>query len=246
MKILITSGGTKVMLDRVRHIGNMSMGTFGSRIALEALRRNHNVHFLHANHSKTPFTFEADVFRDYHLRDLRDNFEELISCSMSLGQNYSQSKFGDFDEYAKELEIAVKKPYDAVILAAAASDYGIDNPVQGKIRSAGDMTIDLKSLPKLISKIKEWNPSIKLVGFKLLVNSTDNDLVNEATKSIEKNKCDMVVANDLRDIKNNDHRLIIVKPTSIKVYNTDYDDKYYLARQVSQLPLPKGSGLKLE
>ena len=33
MKILITSGGTKVPIDRVRSITNMSCGTFGSRIA---------------------------------------------------------------------------------------------------------------------------------------------------------------------------------------------------------------------
>ena len=33
MKILITSGGTKVSIDRVRSITNMSQGTFGSRIA---------------------------------------------------------------------------------------------------------------------------------------------------------------------------------------------------------------------
>ena len=33
MKILITSGGTKIPIDRVRSITNMSKGTFGSRIA---------------------------------------------------------------------------------------------------------------------------------------------------------------------------------------------------------------------
>jgi phosphopantothenate--cysteine ligase len=232
MNILITSGGTKVMLDRVRNISNMSMGTFGSRIALSALKRGHKVHFFHAKHSKTPFTFNADVFRDYSIRDIKDSLEELIAVNMQFGENYSQSAFSDFQDYECNLKPLVERKYDAVILAAAASDYGIDNYVQGKIRSAGDMTINLKPLPKLIGRIKEWNPNIKLVGFKLLVNSTDDELVNEATNSIEKNKCDMVVANDLRDIKNNDHRLIIVKPTSIKVYNTDYDDKYYLARQV--------------
>ena len=33
MKILITSGGTKIPIDRVRSITNMSRGTFGSKIA---------------------------------------------------------------------------------------------------------------------------------------------------------------------------------------------------------------------
>jgi phosphopantothenoylcysteine synthetase/decarboxylase len=33
MKILITSGGTKVPIDSVRHIGNFSTGRYGSEIA---------------------------------------------------------------------------------------------------------------------------------------------------------------------------------------------------------------------
>ena len=33
MNILVTSGGTKIPIDRVRSITNMSRGTFGSRIA---------------------------------------------------------------------------------------------------------------------------------------------------------------------------------------------------------------------
>jgi phosphopantothenate-cysteine ligase len=232
MNILITSGGTKVMLDRVRHISNMSMGTFGSRIAMSALKRGHKVHFFHAKHSKTPFTFNADVFSDYNLSDIRDNLEELISSNAQFWNNYSQSTFSDFQDYQYNLESLVTRKFDAVILAAAASDYGVDNYVDGKIRSSGDMSIALVPLPKLISQIKEWNPSIKLVGFKLLVGSTDEQLIADSKKSIDNNGCDMVVANDLADIKNNDHRLIIVKPTSTKIYNTDYDDKYYLARQV--------------
>ena len=37
MKVLITSGGTKVPIDTVRHIGNMSSGTFGAKIAFQLL-----------------------------------------------------------------------------------------------------------------------------------------------------------------------------------------------------------------
>jgi len=232
MNILITSGGTRIKIDRVRHIANMSMGTFGSRIALSALKDGHKVHFLHANHSRTPFTFEKDLFVEHGLWDIKYELNSLMDINYNFGHNYSQSDFSDFDEYANKLEAEVRKPYDAVILAAAASDYGIDNYVDGKIRSSGDMNIALKPLPKLIGKIKEWNPNIKLVGFKLLVNSSDNELVIESEKSIKNNKCDMVVANDLRDIKNNDHKLIIVKPNYIRAYHTDHDDKYYLARQV--------------
>ena len=42
MKVLITSGGTKVPIDTVRHIGNMSSGTFGAKIAFQLLELGHN------------------------------------------------------------------------------------------------------------------------------------------------------------------------------------------------------------
>ena len=32
MKVLLTSGGTKTLIDEVRHVGNMSNGTFGNHI----------------------------------------------------------------------------------------------------------------------------------------------------------------------------------------------------------------------
>jgi phosphopantothenoylcysteine decarboxylase/phosphopantothenate--cysteine ligase len=53
LKILITSGGTKIPIDAVRYITNMSSGTFGAKIATQALKHNLIVHFLHAENSKT-------------------------------------------------------------------------------------------------------------------------------------------------------------------------------------------------
>lgn len=56
MNVLITSGGTEIMIDMVRHIGNMSSGTFGSKIALECLKRGDHVTFLKAKNSKSPIS----------------------------------------------------------------------------------------------------------------------------------------------------------------------------------------------
>jgi phosphopantothenoylcysteine synthetase/decarboxylase len=40
MRVLITSGGTKVPIDGVRDITNMSHGNFGAKIAREFLNLN--------------------------------------------------------------------------------------------------------------------------------------------------------------------------------------------------------------
>lgn len=221
MKMLITSGGTKIPIDRVRHISNMSSGTFGSKIALEALKKWHNVEFFYAEHSKTPFTYSSNLFKtknsDEYLgelikfEELKFNLKKYASLSASI---YNERTYSDFNTYMSGLKTYIDdvKP-EVIILAAAVSDYGVDNYVDGKIRSKdADMTIKLKALPKVISQVKAWAPKAYLVGFKLLVDSTTEELIENAKKSIETNGCDMVVANDLRDIKNNDHRLIIVKP----------------------------------
>ena len=66
--------------------------------------------------------------------------------------------------------------------------------------------------PKIISLVKEWNPSIHLIGFKLLVDVTKEHLIQIARESLEKNQADLIVANDLAQINENQTpRLIYVE-----------------------------------
>jgi phosphopantothenate---cysteine ligase (CTP) len=237
MNILITSGGTKIPIDRVRHIANMSSGTFGSKIAHEALKLNHNVNFLCAKNSKTPFTVNtnfANLKRDDVIK-VMTRIENIKFDLFQYRNQYIEWTYDNFESYATELERFIKQTVpDVIILAAAVSDYGVDNYVDGKIRSKDtDMTIRLKQLPKIISRVKTWAPDAVLVGFKLLVDSTDDELIANAYKSIKDNSCDMVVANDLRDMQNNAHRLIIVKSDGFaETHQTDPNDENALARVV--------------
>lgn len=189
---LLTSGGTKIKIDMVRSITNMSKGTFGSKIAHEILENGFDLTFLHAEGSKTPCTAT-----------------NKSSCK------YIQRTYVTFDDYAKCLdEELIHKP-NIIILAAAVSDYGVENYVDGKIRSGGDLVIRLKPLPKLISMVREKCPMSVICGFKLLVNSTEKELLDAATKSLVDNKLDLVVGNDLRDIKAGQHKLLVVEKGSM-------------------------------
>lgn len=231
MKILVTSGGTKIPIDRVRHIQNMSSGTFGSKIALEALRSGNEVTFLKADHSKSPFFVEVDVLKD---KTALQKIHEANADAILYGYKYSELVYQDFDSYFSQLHhLLTTEHFDVVILAAAVSDYGVENYLDGKIRSKdSDMIIKLKALPKIISQVKLWNPKVFLVGFKLLVDSTDKELVEAARKSIEVNQCDLVVANDLRDIKENDHRIHIVTKNHSLMNRSKKEDPNFLARCV--------------
>ena len=121
------------------------------------------------------------------------------------------------------------------ILAAAVSDYYVPNPLTRKARSDDFLNIKLEPLPKLINKVKNiWVPGTKLVGFKLLVGSISTELVAASRKSIAENGCDMVVANDLEDIKFNKHKLTLVFPMGEPIiYETDPKDPNFLARMVA-------------
>jgi phosphopantothenoylcysteine decarboxylase/phosphopantothenate--cysteine ligase len=219
MKILLTSGGTKIPIDMVRSITNMSKGTFGSAICKSFLEKDINVDFLMAEGSRTPFELRIKYPNTVYTAV---ETEIWLGFVHRYAAYYREYVYKTFDDYKKSLEeLLSQNKYDIVILAAAVSDYEVKNVVQGKIRSSEDNKIELSPLPKLIKKVKELNPDIFLVGFKLLVNSTDDELIQEAKKSIEKNNCDVVVANDLRDIRQNNHKLLIVTKNDANIIGKD-------------------------
>ena len=68
----------------------------------------------------------------------------------------------------------------------------------------------LKKNPKIISLVKEWNPAIQLIGFKLLVDVPSEELIQVARESLVKNHASMIVANDLTKIQNGQHQAYLV------------------------------------
>ncbi len=72
-----------------------------------------------------------------------------------------------FDAVKKEM----KKKFDVVILAAAASDYTVQNYSKSKIKSSQkSLQIKLKQAPKIIDYIKKCQKYVFLVGFKAETN----------------------------------------------------------------------------
>lgn len=234
MKILVTSGGTKIPIDKVRDITNMSQGTFGSKIAAELLELGHEVYFFKAKGSKAPFTVTLN-FADEREENFWGKLEETQRLYTEYFDSYKEMEYQTFDDYKERLERLIKMEQpDVVVLAAAVSDYGVENPFNGKVRSNDLLTIKLMQLPKIIYYIKEWCPKSKLVGFKLLVDSKEYQLIDASKRSISDNKCDMIVANDLADIKDGKHRVhLVFSDKETVTYKTDPNDPNYLARMVA-------------
>lgn len=233
MKIFITSGGTKIPIDRVRNITNMSKGTFGAKIAYECLKLGHEVFFFKADGSASPMAVTIDLALN---RYDTGTFTTWYNDRAKLMPLYCEADYVTFDDYQDGLkQYLQEEPPDVILLAAAVSDYGVENFVEGKVRSRGDdFQIKLKPLPKLIGKIKEWSPKSKLVGFKLLVDSTEDELIAAAKKSITDNGCDMVVANDLSDMRKGEHNIRLVFPNKEpRHFRNDPQDSNYLAKVVA-------------
>lgn len=209
MKILITSGGTKIPIDRVRSITNMSRGTFGSRIADAFFARGLEAFSCWSEHGK-PIEkitfFMAKGSKKPTLQNLNDETYE---------DGYRPTEYVEystFDDYKSGIEELLKKEtYDIIVVAAAVSDYGVANYYNGKYRSReDDMCIKLVKLPKVLPIMRKLAPNATICGFKLLVDSTEDELLDAMKKQISESDVDLVIGNDLRDIKNDDHQLLVI------------------------------------
>ena len=83
-----------------------------------------------------------------------------------------------------------------MIAAAAVADYTLDASAE-KIKSGGELVLRLRPTSKIIKTVRSLHPELKMVGFKAETFLSDEDLISRAIESMEKNKLDLVVANDV-------------------------------------------------
>ena len=215
MNILITSGGTSEKIDQVRSITNHSTGQLGKMIAER---------FLDAGFPVTLVTSPTAV---------RPKEHPLLT--MILTANVA------------ELQLVLEEQtpkHQVLIHAMAVSDYspvymvGLEDVKEAsdleqflhrtnqesKITSDDDyQVLFLKKNPKLISLVKTWNPDIRLIGFKLLVDVAQDQLLSVARASLEKNQAEMIVANDLSEIQDGKHQAYLVTKDAIQIAETKLD-----------------------
>jgi len=116
-----------------------------------------------------------------------------IKVDLILGPLY-------FDSLLKLIKRKVcANKYDAVIHAAAVSDYQLVKPFKAKLGSdKGALTLRLKPTPKIVHYIKKWGPEIYLVMFKLESGVEDEILIKRSRSALIKAKADLVVANKIK------------------------------------------------
>ena len=212
MKILVTSGGTSEAIDSVRSITNHSTGRLRKIITETLLAAGHEVCLLttkravkpelHANLSIREITDTNDLLQE--MKEYIQDYQILIH-SMAVS-DYTPVYMTGFEE---------------VQASSNLEEFLSKQNHQAKISSTDEFQVlFLKRTPKIISLVKEWNPAIHLIGFKLLVDVNEDHLVDMARKSLIKNQADLIIANDLTQISANQHRAIFVEKNQLQVVQT--------------------------
>ena len=217
-KYVITSGGISEKIDNVRKITNSSSGKLGMTIANHLLESKSDItiYYVCSKNALRPSNTRVKIIEVAGTLDLKDKVESLLK----------------------------NEKIDYFIHTMAVADYTVDyvttvDKMKKSFLNNGDMEVIkdtkissyennlvlvLKPTPKIISLIKEESPLTYLVGFKLLDGVSKKELIEVAKRLRDKNKCDLVVANDLEDIRNKEHKAYIIDKEDKVVEASDKED----------------------
>ena len=237
MKVIITSGGTSEYIDSVRKITNSSSGKLGSMIANKFLESDKIDKLFYVCHKGAYLPNENQKLETIYIKsveNLQKTLKNLIKSqkidaiihSMAVS-DYTVGYVTTSEKMASKL---ANKSAEQIKNILGQNDVAInsDNKISSNL---DDMFIKLVPTPKVISHIKQWDRDIFLVGFKLLSNVSKATLLNVAKNLMQKNNCDAVVANDLKDITAEQHKAYII--TNKEIINAQ--TKIEIAEKLSHL-----------
>ncbi len=163
LRMLVTAGGTREPIDKIRFVGNRSSGKMGRAIAREAYRSGAQVTVVAANvGEKEPGVCWIDV----------ETYAEIEEATT---------------EHAGEV--------DALIMAAAVSDFTPASTEEGKIRRGSTEELDVKLVTTgdILKAVREANPELFMVGFA----ATFGDPLPDAREKLETKGINLMVGNDV-------------------------------------------------
>ena len=167
-KVLMTAGPTIEYIDPVRVITNQSSGKTGVLLAAELIAAGAKVTMVYGPGTEMPPS-GAKVINVETSKDMLD-----------------------------AVKAQLRKKFDIIIMAAAASDYTPANPSRKKIKSTKDcLTIRLKKTPKIIDLVRKSQKEAFLVGFKAETDIPRDSLVYRSKKKLAETGADMIIANDI-------------------------------------------------
>ncbi|MDH4123889.1 MAG: bifunctional phosphopantothenoylcysteine decarboxylase/phosphopantothenate--cysteine ligase CoaBC [Thermoplasmata archaeon] len=133
------------------------------------------------------------------------NVELLMGdCRVSLPKFIQIKRFRTVKDLQK---LVTGKKFDIVLMPAAISDYTPDKAIKGKMPSNKDsISLVLKKTEKIIDSID----AELIIGFKLEVGTTTDELKERARERLSSGKISAIVANRLEDVKEDISRAFLI------------------------------------
>ena len=212
MKILVTSGGTSEVIDSVRSITNHSTGRLGKIITEILLAAGHEVCLITTHRALKP---------DFHpyltIREIKNTHDLLLEMKERVQHYQVLIHSMAVSDYTPVYMTGLEE----VQASSDLEEFLRKENKEAKISSNDEVQVlFLKKTPKIISLVKEWNPAIHLIGFKLLVNVSEDHLIEVAQASLIKNKADLIIANDLKHISEKQHLAYFVEQDHLQTART--------------------------
>ena len=182
--LVITAGGTSEAIDPVRSITNRSTGKMGIAVAQAALDRGARVTLVVAN--------------------VRVPLPEGVRAAVVPAESAGRMR-------AALLEALTDQPgqagFDALVMAAAVSDFRPARPAETKLARADSLTLELEPTPDILAEVsriargmdadgretrRPLEPRPVLVGF-----AAETGSLARAPEKLERKGLDLLVANDV-------------------------------------------------
>ncbi len=211
MKYIITSGPMESAIDSVRKIKNSSSGKLGCVFVRELQKWNKDdIVYIHTSGALVPKQVRSIQIND-HEQLLNALQEELIDDCVVI----HAMAISDFNISGSiQLDQMASLLYEKRNLFTSANDITdfIKKNVnfEEKLSSKHDQIVVMERAIKVIDQIKKINPNCKLIGFKLLSNVSDEQLIKVGRDILQRANCEYVVANKKEEVTNDNHRAFIL------------------------------------
>jgi len=182
--LVVSAGGTRESIDPVRFIGNRSTGKMGVAISEAALARGARVTLVAANLDVAPPS-DATVVAVESAAEMRSALHKLTHAEDG------------------------RAGFDALVMAAAVSDFRPASTADRKLERGGSLTLELEATPDILGQIariahgtdrdggvtyEPMTPRPFLVGFAAETGSLDR-----AADKLRRKSLDLLVANDVSE-----------------------------------------------
>jgi phosphopantothenoylcysteine decarboxylase/phosphopantothenate--cysteine ligase len=186
--VVVTAGATVESIDPIRTLSNRASGRTGLEVARACYARGATVTLVWGGPTPGGVDQSPAAVAPWASVEHVESVAEMLDAVLAHAADA-----------------------DALVSAAAISDYTLDQSPE-KIRSGQDgLTLELEPTPKLIDTVRDDHPGLTIVGFKAESEGDEDDIVAKARELRERAELSFVVGNDASVMGSDRTRAFIVR-----------------------------------